>query len=448
MPLLRPNDGNGFGQDFSGRTTPTPHGPATKGHPILLQSETEESALLAAEISRLQRRVAELEAEKALSRMKFRALEEKFPIYQRIPAALPDTLILAFDLNLRFVLAEGSLMERLGYRSADLVGRCVVDSYSLPDAQSWRRWEPQYRSVLSGQRISRIIEENSRYYQVDLLPTRDEQGVINGGLHIMRDISTEHGLTLKAEARASAMAQDNHSLNNYISNNLELEQFAYIAAHDLKEPIRTIISFAQLLERRHADGLNEEGHEFIEYIVQGSRRMEALINGLLQYSSLDKQEAKKPELIRIDEILDGVLRNLAQQINERQVEVIYSSLPSLRADPVHLGQLFQNLVSNAIKFNTSDKPEIRIEGEIDSRQEGNYWKFSVHDNGIGIPRDGMDKIFGIFKRLHSRDEYEGAGIGLALCRKIVEGHGGRIWVESTPGKGASFYFTLPRLVRE
>jgi|GEM_PF-1247689 len=409
------------------------------------EAEPDNATLLAAEISRLQCRIAELEAQKALIALEFRQLEKTLPFYRALPALLPDTFVVAFDRQLRFQLAEGPLLDALGYKSADIVGQSVLDP--LPDGRGWRQWEAHFRGTLRGQTFSREVEDQGRFYQVDLVPVREPDGSISGGLQVTRDISALKLQRASAERRAADMARTNVELNRYISTNLELEQFAYIAAHDLKEPIRTIISFAQLLQRRHGPSIDEEGQEFMEYIVQGSRRMEALITGLLDYSSLDNRGQKDLQTVSAHDILEGVLRNLGTQIQERQVEVIFGELPVVRGDAVQLGQLFQNLVSNGIKFNTSEHPLIRIEGELDPSSGGDHWKFTVRDNGIGIPDDGMDKIFGIFRRLHNRDEYEGAGIGLAVCKKIVERHGGHIWAESSPGQGTSFCFTLPKLVK-
>ncbi len=425
-------------------TTALP-GSITTNHPLTDDSPQDNAILLAAEISRLQRRVAELEAEKAYSRLNYRQLESLHSLYQAIPGLLPDTFIVAFYRNLKFTLAEGPLLTKLGYKSADIVGLKVTDR--LPDGKGWRQWEAAFRGVLKGQAQEKIVEDQGSHYRIYMIPVKEQDGSIGGGLQITQEITSIVQQQVASDQRSAELAQTNQELNRYISTNLELEQFAYIAAHDLKEPIRTIISFSQLLQRRHGPDFSEEGQEFIEYIVQGSRRMEALITGLLDYSSLDKRGRKEMEKVSVHEVLEGVLRNLGSQIQERKAEIIFGELPVLRGDAVQLAQLFQNLVSNGIKFNTSDQPVIHIDGELDSSHKGDHWRITVQDNGIGIPADGMDKIFGIFRRLHNRDEYEGAGIGLAVCKKIVERHGGRIWAESSEGKGTHFVITLPRMVK-
>jgi PAS domain S-box-containing protein len=402
--------------------------------------------LLTEEIDRLQRRVAELEAEKALIKLRFRDVEKSLPLMRAAAAAIPDTFLAVFDCDMRFVLAEGPLLERKGYKAQELTGKHLKEVLGKDNRSSVQNWECMYRRVLRGERMQLHVEDNNRHYEVDLIPLRERNGVIAGGLQITRDITDSKRKLSASQHRAVELAQNNAELTRYISTNVELEQFAYIAAHDLKEPLRTIISFAQMLRCRHGEMLNDEGQEFVDYIVQGTRCMEALINGLLDYSSLDKRGQLDIEEIPARDVLDQVLRSLNTQIQERGAEVIYGDLPTVHAEPVLLAQLIQNLVSNGIKFNTSECPVIRIEGDSDPADPLS-WKFSVHDNGIGIPEEGQAQIFGVFRRLHNRDEYEGTGIGLAVCKKIAERHGGRIGVESRPGQGASFWFTLPKRVQ-
>lgn len=223
-------------------------------------------------------------------------------------------------------------------------------------------------------------------------------------------------------------------------SNAELRQFAYVASHDLQEPLRTIASFTQFLARRYRGRLDAEADEFIRYIVGAVTRMSNLINDLLDYSRLANP---KPEIFtRVDtgREVSAALDNLRQAIGESHAEIkVAANLPSLPADPVRLIRLFQNLISNAIKYH-SERP---LEIHIDAAPEGSFWRFAISDNGIGIDPRYFERIFGVFKRLHG-SEYPGTGIGLAVCRKIVEIHGGRIWVESEPGRGSTFFFTLPK----
>ena len=220
-------------------------------------------------------------------------------------------------------------------------------------------------------------------------------------------------------------------------SNTELEQFAYVASHDLQEPLRMVSSFAQLLEKNYKGKLDERADEFIYFVVDGARRMQALINDLLEYSRVTKYKRFEP--VDLEEVLKVILSHLQTAVEEKQAQITCHSLPKVMADPLMIGQVFQNLIGNALKYRGREPPKIHISAE----KEENQFILSVKDNGIGISSEHLERIFVIFQRLHSRDEYEGTGIGLAIAQKIVHQHGGKIWVESEPGKGSTFYFTLP-----
>lgn len=233
-------------------------------------------------------------------------------------------------------------------------------------------------------------------------------------------------------------------------SNRELDQFASIASHDLQEPLRVVAGFAQLLERRYKDKLDSEAIEYISFLVNGVNRMQQLIKDLLDYSRITTQS--KP-FINIDckHVIENALVNLKFSIEESNAVVTYDELPSVKADGGQLVQLFQNLIGNGVKYHGKEPPRIhisagRIENTTVTIPESGIkkgWLFSVQDNGIGIAPQNSERIFQVFQRLHSRDEYPGTGIGLAICKKIVERHGGLIWVKSQINKGSIFYFTLP-----
>ncbi len=219
-------------------------------------------------------------------------------------------------------------------------------------------------------------------------------------------------------------------------SNKELEQFAYVASHDLQEPLRMISSFTQLLSMRYSNKLDTEAQEFIKFAVDGALRMQTLINDLLQYSRIGTR-GKNLSFIDLNDILKQTLSNLRITINERAALVTIDELPIVFADGGQMIQLFQNLIGNALKFcNTS--PRIHIS----AKEEADYYLLMVKDNGIGIEPQYYERIFQIFQRLHPKDEYGGTGIGLAICRRIIERHGGKIWVESEHGEGTIFKFTL------
>ena len=220
-------------------------------------------------------------------------------------------------------------------------------------------------------------------------------------------------------------------------SNKELEQFAYIASHDLKEPLRMVSSYLQLLERRYKDKLDQDANEFIEYAVEGAKRMQSLINDLLMFSRITTR-GEHFKSASLEAALGNAVSNLEIAIEESGAVVTHDPLPDMEVDISQITQLFQNLIGNGIKYRDGDLPRIHIGAE----EKNGVWLFSVKDNGIGIDPKYFERIFVIFQRLHTRDKYEGTGMGLAMCKKIVERHNGHIWVESEPGKGSVFYFTM------
>ncbi len=235
-----------------------------------------------------------------------------------------------------------------------------------------------------------------------------------------------------------ALARRAHELAR---SNIELEQFAYVASHDLQEPLRMVSSFTQLLAQRYTGRLDAQADEFLSYIVDGATRMHTLINDLLEYSRVGtRSEAYQP--IECQNVVEHALANLRKAIDETHAVIIHESLPSLSADRTQMVQLFQNLIANAIKY----RRDVPLRVHISASRQGPEWVFSVCDNGIGFESKHAERIFIIFQRLHTREAYPGTGIGLAICKKIVERHGGRIWAESEPGVGSRFIFTIPARV--
>ncbi len=221
--------------------------------------------------------------------------------------------------------------------------------------------------------------------------------------------------------------------------NADLEQFAYSASHDLQEPIRNIAVYSELLNRRYGFLLDDTGREFLGYVTAGAKRMEALVHGLLDYTKAASITDEEPDPVDMRKPLAAALSNLAETIRQNDAQIAYDALPAVRMREVHQQQLFQNLVGNAIKYRRAERPCITIS----SRKNNGHWLLTVQDNGIGINPEYKERIFGIFKRLHGNDEYTGTGIGLAICQRIVDRYRGRIWVESEPGKGSTFFFTIP-----
>jgi signal transduction histidine kinase len=221
-------------------------------------------------------------------------------------------------------------------------------------------------------------------------------------------------------------------------SNTDLEQFAYVASHDLQEPLRMVTGYSQLLAKRYGDRLDQKAKEYIGFAVDGAKRMQGLIEDLLTYSRAGSR-GEAFAWTECEAVLDRALAGLQVVIEECGARVTHDPLPTVMGDEFQLGQLFQNLLGNALKYRDSKPPQVHVS----CKQETEQWTFAVQDNGIGIEPQYRERIFQIFQRLHTREEYEGSGIGLAICKKIVERHGGKIWVESELGKGATFYFTIP-----
>ena len=226
-----------------------------------------------------------------------------------------------------------------------------------------------------------------------------------------------------------------HALRRY---NAELEQFAFIAAHDLQEPLRTVKNYAQLLAKRYASALGQDGHDFLGFIISGMDRMNLLVADLQTYAEVANRREPARMACDLKVVLGDTVRHLEASILESQAQIICGDLPTVIANSRQIGRLFQNLISNAMKYRSGDPPRI----EISSSLKGHEWVIRVTDNGIGLDMKYAKQIFGVFKRLHGRD-VPGTGIGLAICQRIAEQHDGRIWVESSPGHGSTLSFTLP-----
>lgn len=259
------------------------------------------------------------------------------------------------------------------------------------------------------------------------------------GLRRSEEELKELNASLEAQVLERTAAVEERS-RQLLRSNEELQQFAYVASHDLQEPLRTIISYLQLLEMRYKEQFNAESREFMDFVVKASKHMRDLILGLLEYSRVSSQ--RKPfQRVDCGSVVGMVLDSLKSSLTEKGAVVEYEVLPEVYGDPLLLELLFQNLIGNALKFCGNRPPQVRVGAE---RKEGE-WLFWVKDNGIGIDARYFERIFVIFQRLHSREDYPGTGLGLAVCKKTVERHGGRIWCESELDKGSSFYFTIPVL---
>lgn len=260
-------------------------------------------------------------------------------------------------------------------------------------------------------------------------PIRDATGAVIGASKVARDVTER---VLQAEALQAA----NDALRRA---NSDLEHFAYSASHDLQEPLRMVATYSELLQQRFAAKLGPTGEEFIAHTVRGAMRMEALLRDLRTYAQISTAEREPKEDLDAGEVLKKALGNLETAIAETGAEISSTELPRVRMYEFQLGQVFQNLIGNAIRYRGSAPPRIHVAAQ----RQGPKWLFSVQDNGIGIDSRFKEQIFGVFKRLHTSAEYPGTGMGLAICQRVIERIGGRIWVESEPGRGSTFFFTVP-----
>jgi PAS domain S-box-containing protein len=358
-------------------------------------------------------------------------------LFRQLLEAAPDAVVIV-DSAGEIVLINNMAREMFGYEPAELLGQPV--EALLPE---------RFRGTHIGHRNAYIADAHTRPMgsgielfarhkngselpvEISLSPLQSASGPLVTA--IVRDISERQQARNALERHARELER----------SNAELEQFAYVASHDLQEPLRMVASYAQLLGRRYRDQLGTDADEFIDYIVDGATRMQDLINDLLTFSRIGSRGST---LVPVDTnaVLRRVLDNLQLAIDDRHATVSFDKLPKVLGDEIQLGQLFQNLISNALKFH-GDKPPVV---HVGAQREGRQAVFSVADQGIGIESQYTDRIFMLFQRLHGKKDYPGTGLGLAICKKIVEQHGGRIWVTSTPDEGTTFHFTLPTTEEE
>ena len=334
----------------------------------------------------------------------------------------------------KILLVNRSMEAMFGYSRQELLGQSL--EMLVPE---------RHRSAHHGHRADYFAQPRVRPMGAEMdLTARRKDGSefpIEIGLSF---VETEEGTMALAVVSditerkriESEMARINAEL---VQSNMELGNFAHVASHDLQEPLRMISSYLQLLERRYKDRIDPEATEFILYAVEGAKRMKKLIQDLLALSRAGTQPATfRP--VETQDLFDATCANLALAIEESGAEITSDALPEIVGEPGLLSQVFQNLISNALKFRRKgEKPHVHVS----ARNAGANWVFSVRDDGIGIERRHQERIFGIFERLHGADQYEGSGVGLAITKRILERHGGRIWVESAPGQGSTFFFELP-----
>jgi PAS domain S-box-containing protein len=339
--------------------------------------------------------------------------------------------IAMFDTHMRYLAVSQRWLADFGLKGQGLLGRSHYEVFP----ETTERQKEFHRRCLAGV-VERAEEDrlerpdgSIQWIQWEMRPWRSALGTI-GGIIIFSEDITERKRTEEILRR---------SAEELARSNKDLEQFAYVASHDLQEPLRIVSGFIGRLRERYGSSLDDKAREYIDFAVQGAQRMSQLVHDLLEYSRVQARP-RQLEPANMKEAFDRALANCMASIRETGAAVTCGDLPTVMGDPTQLVQLLQNLIGNAIKFR---RPEASPEVHLFARREKDDWVFHMHDNGIGIPMDQAERIFMIFQQLHTRDMYPGTGIGLAICRKIVERHGGRIWVQSELGKGSTFSFSLP-----
>jgi PAS domain S-box-containing protein len=348
-----------------------------------------------------------------------------------------DDAIISKDLN-GIITSWNRSAERLfGYTAAEAVGQPVATLLIPADRQ---QEEPEILSRLRrGERVDHFETKRRRKdgtlldLSLTISPVKDPQGNIVGASKIGRDI-TEQLRSREALHRAN---------ENLAQSNADLEYFVYSASHDLQEPLRMVSTYSSMLSRKYGSKLDEKANQYLSYLTEGSARMERLLRDLRAFTHVSMHSGTAPE-IDANSVLEETLVNLKVAIDESLAEVVSGPLPTVCLHEFQLEQLFQNIIGNAIHYRSDAAPRINIQAEPD----GDAWRFSIQDNGIGIAAEYREKIFGMFKRLHTAADYSGSGMGLAICQRIVERGGGRIWVESQLGRGSTFFFTLPAARRD
>jgi PAS domain S-box-containing protein len=365
------------------------------------------------------------------------SLRLSFELTKTIINSMHDSISLLDVRDFRIIGVNSSFLKEYGYSDeAEVLGKhCYEithhrsDVCAPPDDIC-----PLIETVRSGRHFS--VDHvhygsggEKKFVEVSTVPIKDEEGNVIQVVHVSRDVTE----------RKHAEQEREQLLSDIARSNKDLEQFASIASHDLKEPLRMVSSYVQLLERKYKGRLDNKADTYIRFAVEGVDRMQQLIEGLLAYSRITRGAAQFGP-VDTNRVFSLAVTNLSEAIAECHAAVTRADLPVVLGDETQLLQLFQNLIANAIKYR---KPDTQPQVHVSSAREGNSFILSVQDNGIGIDPKEHDRVFQIFQRLHSHDEYSGAGIGLAVCKRIVERHYGRIWIESDPGAGSRFNFTLP-----
>jgi PAS domain S-box-containing protein len=354
-----------------------------------------------------------------------RELELSRARYRAVVANLPNVIVALFNTDEQLLVMEGGQMARRGLERGDYEGRSLGDAI---DPAALPMIGPAVRAALAGAEQELEYASDEVFYEIHVAPLRSDDRTVIGAVAVARDVTALREAQARLEERARELER----------SNAELAEFAYVASHDLSEPLRTITGYLQLLHRRHGDRLGDEANDYVARAIDSASRLRTMIDDVLAYSRAGRSE-RPAESVDTGAIVSSIAVNIAAT-REPRPEIEWDGLPTVAGETRQLTQLLENLISNAIKFVAPGRvPHVRVSAELD----GPWWQFAIDDNGIGIDQGDAEQIFGMFQRLHTRDNYPGTGIGLAIARKVVEHHGGRIWAEPRSGGGTRMAFTLP-----
>lgn len=355
---------------------------------------------------------------------------------RRLAMAIEVARLGTWELDLKTFELTCSARTKAMYGFSPDAELTLQDFARVFSAADWDRWQGEARKAVANR-------SDYRGEQRFVLPDGSVRWTSWSGRVIDNELGPGRmlGVTLDVTEQKMAEEELTRQTDELMRSNADLQQFAYVISHDLQEPLRTVTSFAQMVEKRYRGRLDEEADQFLGFIVSGALRMKSLIDSLLDYSRVGIRNAPRFVPVGLDAAFGRAVENLRSVIEESGAEFIKGPLPEVMGEPAYLPQLFQNLLANAVKYR---RPRIAPRISVSAERQGDDWVLSVRDNGIGIAADHRDLIFGVFRRLHGR-EIPGTGIGLAIAKRIVERHGGRIWVESAPGEGSTFLFTLPAM---
>jgi len=366
-----------------------------------------------------------------------RKLSQSEELFRRIFNEAPYGVFI-MDLSNKILHANKSFCQQLGYTEDEINKMSLLEIAAKRDSDLVSNlYEVLSPEIISDTKEIRILKKDNGIMTTNLFAThiKDEDDIPMYRLGMVENISERR----EAEEKLKEFS------TNLVESNKDLEQFAYIISHDLREPLRMMTSYTQLLKRRYSNNFDDAGNEFMEYIVDGAKRMNNLINDLLSYSRVGRDKRAR-QFVDIGGVIPVVENNLRMSIQESAAKIIIKDvMPKIYCNKAQITTLIQNLVNNAIKYHRTDVAPLI---EIGMSRKNDFWEFYVKDNGIGIPVKHLETIFLIFQRLHARDEYSGTGIGLAICKRIVQSHDGEIWVRSVEGEGSTFFFTFPVLTEQ